>query len=70
MIPKLSLTVGIQGKITNHMIKPSTKRMLNLEETVSKNKKPKMSVIKEERWKKSYTNRYSQLKVATNALKI
>ena len=48
MIPKLSLTVGIQGKITNHMIKPSTKRMLNLDEAVSKNKKPKMSVIKEE----------------------
>ena len=53
MIPKLSTALGLSNRISNTMVKPVTKRILEYEEDFSDsnssaNKKARHSVIKEE----------------------
>ena len=53
MLPKLSTALGLSNRISNTMVKPITKRILEYEEDIidsnsSTNKKARHSVIKEE----------------------
>ena len=53
MLPKLSTALGLSNRISNTMVKPITKRILEYEEDYSDsnssaNKKARHSVIKEE----------------------
>ena len=53
MLPKLSTALGLSNRISNTMVKPNTKRILEYEEgcsdsNSSANKKARHFVIKEE----------------------